>query len=179
MPDPKTFQVQFQPIGKRIVAAPDVSLFEAARESGLDLASACGGEGNCGQCRVMVLSGETTPPNLDEEFILSELELQQGARLACCTFARTDLTIQVPRESLITGQRLQIGSDLRQIAPDPLVRAYAVTMTPPTLEDIRPDFTRLLDALAAAHGLSGLVADTAVLRTLPAIFRDNHWQVTA
>lgn len=179
MPDPQTFQVQFQPIGKRIVAAPDVSLFEAARESGLDLASACGGEGNCGQCRVMVLSGETTPPNLDEEFILSELELQQGARLACCTFARSDLTIQVPRESLITGQRLQIGSDLRQIAPDPLVRAYAVTMTPPTLEDIRPDFTRLMDALAEAHGLSGLVADTAVLRTLPAIFRDNHWQVTA
>ncbi|MCC6605285.1 MAG: DUF4445 domain-containing protein [Anaerolineae bacterium] len=179
MAEAKPFQVQFQPIGKRIAAAPDVSLFAAARESGLDLASACGGEGSCGQCRVVVLSGQTTPPNPDEEFILSDLERQQGERLACCTFARSDLTIHVPRESLITGQRLQIGSNLRQIAPDPMVRAYAVTMTPPTLEDIRPDFTRLLDALAEAHGLSGLVADTAVLRTLPAILRDSSWQVTA
>ena len=179
MAEAKTFQVQFQPIGKRIAAAPDVSLFEAARESGLDLASACGGEGSCGQCRVVVLSGQTTPPNPDEEFILSDLERQQGERLACCTFARSDLTIHVPRESLIIGQRLQIGSNLRQIAPDPMVRAYAVTMKPPTLEDIRPDFTRLLNALAEAHGLSGLVADTAVLRTLPAILRDNSWQVTA
>ena len=179
MPEAKTFQVQFQPIGKRLAASPDVSLFEAARESGLDLASACGGEGNCGQCRIMVLSGETTPPNLDEEFILSELELQQGERLACCTFARSDLTIQVPRESLITGQRLQIASDLREIAPDPMVYAYPVTMVPPTLEDIRPDFTRLMDALAEAHGVTGLSASTAVLRTLSPILRDNNWQVTA
>ena len=179
MPEAKTFQVQFQPIGKRINASPDVSLFEAARDSGLDLASACGGEGNCGQCRIVVLSGETTPPNLDEEFILSELELQQGERLACCTFARSDLTIQVPRESLITGQRLQIGSDLREIEPDPMVHAYPVTMVPPTLEDIRPDFTRLMDAIAEAHDVTGLWASTAVLRTLPATLRENNWQVTA
>ncbi|MBK8901068.1 MAG: DUF4445 domain-containing protein [Anaerolineaceae bacterium] len=179
MPEAKTFQVQFQPIGKRVTASPDVSLFEAARESGLDLASACGGEGNCGQCRVVILSGQATPPNPDEEFILSDLERQQGERLACCTFARSDLTIHVPRESLITGQRLQIASNLREIAPDPMIHAYPVTLTPPTLEDIRPDFTRLLVALAEVHGLTELSADTAVLRTLPATLRNNNWQVTA
>lgn len=179
MPERQTFQVQFQPIGKRVKASPDVSLFEAARESGIDLASACGGEGNCGQCRIVVLSGETSSPNLDEEFILTEHELQQGERLACCTHAHSDLTIQVPRESLITGQRLQIGSDLREIEPDPLVRAYSVTMAPPTLEDIRPDLTRLMDALAEAHGLTGLLAGTAVLRTISPTLRENNWQVSA
>ncbi|MEZ4642628.1 MAG: 2Fe-2S iron-sulfur cluster-binding protein [Chloroflexota bacterium] len=78
MSDSQSFQIQLQPIGKRIVASPDVSLFEAARESGIDLASACGGEGNCGQCRIVVLAGDTSEPNFDEEFILSELELKQG-----------------------------------------------------------------------------------------------------
>ncbi len=179
MSNGRSFQVQFQPIGKRVTASPDESLFEAARESGIDLASACGGEGNCGQCRVMVLAGETSPPNLDEEFILSELEIQQGERLACCTYAHSDLTIQVPRESLITGQRLQIASDLREIEPDPLVRAYPVTLTPPTLEDIRPDLTRLMDGLAEAYGVRGLFAGTAVLRTMSPIFREHNWQVTA
>jgi uncharacterized 2Fe-2S/4Fe-4S cluster protein (DUF4445 family) len=179
MPDGRFFQVQFQPIGKRVTASPEVSLFEAARESGIDLASACGGEGNCGQCRIMVLSGETSPPNLDEAFILTELELQQGERLACCTFARSDLTIQVPRESLITGQRLQIASDLREIEPDPLVRAYPATLIAPTLEDIRPDLTRLMDGLAEAHDLTSLFGGTAVLRTLSPTLRANNWQVTA
>ncbi len=179
MADGRSFQVQFQPIGKRVTASPDVSLFEAARESGIDLASACGGEGNCGQCRIVVLSGETSAPNLDEKFILTELEIKQGERLACCTYAHSDLTIQVPRETLITGQRLQIASDLREIEPDPLVRAYPVTMTPPTLEDIRPDLTRLMHALAEAHGLTGLFAGTAVLRTLSTTLRENNWQVTA
>lgn len=178
MPDTLTFQVKFQPIGKRITALPDISLFEAARESGLDLASACGGEGNCGQCRVVVLSGEVSPPNLDEEFILSELELQQGERLACCTFPHSDLTIHVPRESLITGQRLQIASELREIAPDPMVKAYSLTLVPPTLADIRPDFTRLRDGLTETYDLGELYAGTAVLRTLPAALRENNWQLT-
>ncbi|MCB8926016.1 MAG: DUF4445 domain-containing protein [Ardenticatenaceae bacterium] len=178
MPNNTSFQVQLQPIGKRVTATPDVSLFEAARESGIDLTSACGGEGSCGQCRIVLLSGEVTPPNLDEEFILSELELQQGERLACCTFARSDLTVHVPRESLITGQRLQIASDLREIEPDPLVRAYSLKLTPPTLEDIRPDLTRVVDGLAEAYDLQSVFAGTAVSRTLPTILRENDWQVT-
>lgn len=172
------YQVQFQPIGKRIIAPPDVSLFAAARESGLDLTSACGGEGSCGQCRIMVLAGDVSPPNLDEEFILSELELQQGERLACCTYAHSDLTIHVPRESLITGQRLQIASDLKEIAPDPLVHAYPLTLTPPTLVDIRPDLTRIIDALADTHQVTAVSATPAVLQTLPGTLRDQNWQVT-
>jgi len=172
------FQVRLQPIGKRVAAAPDVSLFEAARESGIDLASACGGEGNCGQCRIVVLAGETTPPNFDEKFILTELELKQGERLACCTYARSDLTVNIPRDSLITGQRLQIAGDLRQIAPDPLVRAYPLQLAPPTLADVRPDLTRIADGLAEAVGLRGVFADPAVMRTISPAVRQTDWRFT-
>ena len=172
------FQVRLQPIGKRVAAAPDVSLFEAARESGIDLASACGGEGNCGQCRIVVLAGETTPPNFDEKFILTELELKQGERLACCTYARSDLTVNIPRDSLITGQRLQIAGDLRQIAPDPLVHAYPLQLAPPTLADVRPDLTRIADGLAEAVGLRGVFADPAVMRTISPAVRQTDWRFT-
>ncbi len=178
MSEGENFQVQLQPIGKRVAAAPDVSLFEAARESGIDLSSACGGEGNCGQCRIVVLSGETTPPNFDEEFILTELELKQGERLACCTYARSDLTVQIPRDSLITGQRLQLSGDLREIPPDPLVRAYPLELVPPTLEDIRPDLTRIADSLAETVGLSGIFASPAVMRAISPAVRQYDWRFT-
>lgn len=179
MSDDESFQIQFQPIGKRVAASPEVSLYEAARESGIDLASACGGEGNCGQCRVVLLSGEATPPNFDEEFILTELELKQGERLACCTYPLSDVTVQIPRESLITGQRLQIASDLREIEPAPMVRAYPIDLIPPTLEDIRPDLTRIIDELAQSYKLSGVYADPVVIRTLSSVLREHEWQVTA
>ncbi|MCA9969563.1 MAG: DUF4445 domain-containing protein, partial [Anaerolineales bacterium] len=173
------FQIQFQPIGKRVAAPADVDLFAAARESGIDLASACGGEGSCGQCRIVVLAGETTPPTADEAFILTELELRQGERLACCTHARSDLTVQVPRDSLITGQRLQVAADLRQIPPDPLVRAYPLELAPPTLADVRPDLTRLADGLAETAGPREVTADTAVLATLSSFVREQAWRFTA
>ena len=101
----KSYQVRLQPIGKRIEVAADQTLYDAARDAGINLASACGGEGNCGLCRVVLLVGDATPPTEDEAFTFTELELEKGLRLACCAIPRSDLTVQIPRESLISGQR--------------------------------------------------------------------------
>ena len=178
MKDDGSFRVQFQPIGKRVAAAPTVSLFETARESGIDLSSACGGEGNCGQCRVVLLAGDVTPPDANELFVLTERELQAGQRLACCVYPRSDLTIQVPRETLLTGQRLQLASDLRDITPDPMIRALNLELSPATLADIRPDLTRLAEALAETHGLVGAWAHPTVVRTLSPLLRQQAWRLT-
>ena len=58
---------------------------DAARQAGIDIHSACGGEGNCGQCQVVILAGKTNPITPDDEFFLSADELAQGYRLACRT----------------------------------------------------------------------------------------------
>ena len=112
------FQVEFQPIGKRVKVTPGISVLEAARQAGIDLASACGGEGNCGQCQVVLLTGQVSPTTSDENFILSDLELSNGMRLACCTQVLSDLKVHIPKGSLISGQRLQIEADLGQIEND-------------------------------------------------------------
>ncbi len=62
-----TCQVDFEPIGKRIAVAPDVTLLEAAQQAGLSLASACGGVGRCGQCRVSILNGSVSVPTTEEK----------------------------------------------------------------------------------------------------------------
>ena len=97
MNDNDTLQIELQPIGKRVRVARAASILEAARQAGVDLASACGGEGNCGQCQVVLLEGQTAPITPDEEFILSTLELENGIRLACCAQALSDLKIQGPK----------------------------------------------------------------------------------
>ncbi|MCB0240764.1 MAG: 2Fe-2S iron-sulfur cluster binding domain-containing protein, partial [Anaerolineae bacterium] len=49
-------QIDFQPVGKRVTVAKYTTLLEAAIQAGIDLASACGGMGLCGQCRVRLLA---------------------------------------------------------------------------------------------------------------------------
>lgn len=175
---PETIQIQFQPIGKRVTVPIGTDLLEAAIEAGLDLASACGGEGNCGQCRVTVLDGAVSSLSLDEEFILSEVEQFNGERLACCTKANSDTTVHIPRESLITGQRLQVESNLREITVDPMVQAYQLHLSPPTIDDLRSDLTRTSDYLAETYAVADVVAATAVIQQLSPTLRQQNWQAT-
>jgi uncharacterized 2Fe-2S/4Fe-4S cluster protein (DUF4445 family) len=175
--DPKTFDVQFQPIGKRVLVPAGTNLLEAARQAGINLTSDCGGEGNCGQCQVVLLTGEVTPPNEDEEFILTEMERLNGTRLACCTNLLGNVKIHIPRGSLITGQILQTQSDLGTIEPDPIVLAYPLSLPQPTLQDTRSDISRIMDGLAEQHGLKNGWAGIQVARTASRVLRDNDWRV--
>lgn len=175
----RRYQIQFQPLGKRVTVGAGTTVFEAARQAGIELTSACGGEGNCGQCQVVLLSGSSNPPTPDEEFLISSADRQNGYRLACCLEAHSDLKIHLPKDSLLTGQRLQIESNLRSIPPEPGVRACPVQVEPPSLQDLRSDLTRLKDALHTAHSLDDLTASHAAIRSLPAALRSAGWQVTA
>ena len=128
--------------------------------------------------RVAILQGEVTPPTPDEEFILDDLERAGGLRLACSTKALSDLTIQIPRSSLVTGQRLQIESYLGEITVDPLVRAYPLELQPANLSDVRSDLTRITDALCQDYGLCHVFTCVEVIRTLSPILRQNEWRIS-
>ena len=170
-----TYQVDFEPIGKRVDVLPDTTLLEAAQQAGLALASACGGVGNCGQCRVTTLQGELSPPTLDEEFILTELELQSGERLACSAAVCSDVKVHIPKSSLITEQRLQLGGEAVALTIDPLITAFQIDAPPPTIHDPRSDVQRI----AAGLGAVDIQAEPAVVRQLTALARQEDWQLTA
>ncbi|MDO8724292.1 MAG: ASKHA domain-containing protein [Syntrophales bacterium] len=173
-----TYQVDFEPIGKRTEVAAGISLLEAAQQSGLALSSACGGVGNCGQCRVTVLEGRVSPPTLDEEYILTEVDLLGGKRLACRTQVHGNVKVHVPKSSLITKQRLQVGGDAGELTLDPLIRAYRIDVPPPTLHDPRSDLERIVAALAEVQGEPNLVAEPAVIRQLTLLSRQHNWHLT-
>jgi uncharacterized 2Fe-2S/4Fe-4S cluster protein (DUF4445 family) len=180
MPKPitSTYQVDFEPVGKRVEVAPEATLLEAAQQAGLALASACGGVGNCGQCRVEIRAGSVSPPTDNERIILTELELQRGLRLACNTRVRGDVKIHVPKSSLITAQRLQLEGDLGELTLDPLIHAHDLEVEPPTLHDLRSDLGRLAAAIPSIPG-QVISADPATVCQIAAAARDCDWRVTA
>jgi len=82
----KTIQT---PVGKKLLGAlADAKLF---------VASACGGGGTCGQCRVKVLDGGgAILPT--ETSLINKREAATGERLACQVMVKQDMRVEVPRE---------------------------------------------------------------------------------
>jgi uncharacterized 2Fe-2S/4Fe-4S cluster protein (DUF4445 family) len=173
-----TYQVDFEPIGKRIEVAPNTTLLEAAQQAGLGLSSACGGMGRCGQCRLVILAGSVSFPTVDEEYVLTEQELQHGQRLACNTHVHSNVKVHVPTSSLITAQRLQLTDDLGELTLDPLIHAYDLEVASPTLNDSHSDLERLAAALPQTPNQT-IRADPAVVCQITSTARAYNWRLTA
>ncbi|MCC6224656.1 MAG: DUF4445 domain-containing protein [Thermoleophilia bacterium] len=174
-----TFQVDFQPIGRRGPCRPDESLLELTRELGVDLISLCGGHGLCARCRVQIVDGEVSPPTDADEEHLSERELADGFRLACGCYPRSDCTVGVPPESLSTAMRSQIESREAEVALAPLVVALELTLPRPSLEHPLADADSLLAAASAAGHPELEAVDLAVLTRLSGDLRAWDWSLTA
>lgn len=168
-------EINFQPIGKRVTVDRGVTLLDAARDAGIAITSVCGGEGNCGQCRVRIISGELSPHTYDETFELHPEELLAGDRLACCARVQSDITVHLPPTSLLTNTRLQIESNLRSVVVDPLIAAYDIAAPGPTLEDLRSDLARVASQLPATESIH---AEPAVICQISPLARELGWQMT-
>jgi uncharacterized 2Fe-2S/4Fe-4S cluster protein (DUF4445 family) len=172
-------RVEFRPMDCRVEAEQGMSLLECARQAGLDLVSMCGGEGTCGRCKVQVLQGQASVPNSLERASLTAEELAAGCRLACQVYPVSDCCVQIPEESLTTLQRTQIEGLVMNTLPEPLIDAYLVHLTPPTLDDLRDDARRLSDALQEQHGVSVAELGLHALREVSPRLREEQWAVQA
>jgi uncharacterized 2Fe-2S/4Fe-4S cluster protein (DUF4445 family) len=171
--------IDFEPIGRRGDCPTEQSLLDCAHQLGVDLASICGGAGTCYACKVQVMKGTVSPPTTTEKDVFSADELKQGYRLACQTYAKSDVKVHVPPESMTAQQRTQVEGMEAAVAPDPPVRAYTVKIPVPSLADLRADDRRLLDTLEQQHQVSCSLIDDAVLRDMSPRLRSWEWQAQA
>ncbi len=176
--------IDLQPIGKRISVLAGTNLLDACQQAGVELVALCGGAGVCGTCRVRVLKGQLsdhTPTELDE---LSPAERAQGIRQACQAEVLSDLVIEIPPESLSAPQRLSIEGQEAEFDPqEPVIQAFDLIVPPATLTDLRPDTTRILDALRETAVASQPLAtetirfDLEALKTLAPLLRTQDWRL--
>ncbi len=87
--------VTFQPSGKTVDVPAGTTLFEAAHQAGLPVASSCGAEGICGKCNMTILAGRE---NLSESKpieprLLSKERKPATDRISCQTKALGDCVV--------------------------------------------------------------------------------------
>ena len=181
-----TFHLDLQPIGKRIDVHEGTNLLDACQQAGVELVAICGGSGVCGTCRVRLLKGKLSDYSLTELAELTDEERASGLRQACQVEVLSDITIEIPPESLSAPQRLSIeGQDLDFEWQRHIVQAFDIETTPATLTDLRPDTTRILDALRTNGGSFDLpmttpyelTFDSEAVKSLAGAIRENVWKV--
>lgn len=172
-----TVHIDFQPIGRRGDCPEGNSLLDCARQLGVDLVNFCGGTGSCGRCIVQVVAGDVSPPTDRDRDFLTDEELAEGYRLACRATPRTDCKIRVPATSLTAPQRTQVEGEEVLVTPEPFIRTYPVSLSPPSLDDLDADSKRLRDALKEQHGVDAVNIDIAVLQNLSSTLREANWRV--
>jgi uncharacterized 2Fe-2S/4Fe-4S cluster protein (DUF4445 family) len=170
------YNVEFEPVGRRGRCPEGNSLLECARRLKVDLVSICGGIGACRRCKIQVVSGAVSPPTAGDRDTFSDVELEQGCRLACTAFPQSDIRVLAPPESLSAPQRMQVeGLDLR-VEPNPLSRGFEVQLTPPSLKDPHPDDRNLWGILKRDYGIAPGTIDLAVQQVLSSRLRTLNWK---
>lgn len=172
------YTINFQPIGRRVNAEKDQSILYVAQEAGIALASICGGVGICDSCKIRLVRGTLTEPTLEEKVLFSERELDSGFRLACQSFPQSDLTIEIPPESLTAPQRLQIEGQAQTVQLDPLVIPFELSIPEPTITDLRSDTIRVKDSLVQLGVQLPIEFSFPVLEMISHQLRSYQWQVT-
>ena len=172
----KRFEIDFEPIGRRIDVDSGANLLDAAREAGIDLASLCGGSGLCDSCRIQIMTGEVSPATAGEIAALGERAIRKGERLACQTIPLSDLKVHIPPESLTSPQRLQVEGMELDVPLNPAVVSLDVDLDPPSLMDVRSDLSRLQAALVQA-GVPSPIFSLPFLQSFCSMLRELNWSV--
>jgi uncharacterized 2Fe-2S/4Fe-4S cluster protein (DUF4445 family) len=172
------YQIDFQPLGRRGKTPKNRLIVDSAIEFGVELVNICGGTGTCGRCKVQILAGTASKPTSTERETLSGEELDRGFRLACQTYALSDLKCRVPPESLTAPQRTQTEGLEVSITPDPVLSSYAVELEPPTLKNQQADADRLIEVLEKQSRAGKIVIDREVLAEISPKLREWGWKAT-
>ena len=175
----------------KISVSPEETLLEAARKANVAIDAPCSGNGSCGKCRVKLLSGEVEGLQTSH---ISDGEYAEGWRLSCCTYARSDVTVQVPdiasayrsrmkTADLSSGEEVAIFEALLAGVKEAGIRlsnrfcTVDLTLNEPTLEDTMPDNERLTWALEEQTGCTRVELPFYPMCRLPKALRDAQWKV--
>jgi len=172
-------QIVFEPEGKRVTVTRGTSIFEAAKKIGIRIRTECGGKGSCARCIVLVSDpGSVSPPTEFEKDKIGKMETLKGKRLACLTRILSDTRIQIPKTSRIGQRRVQVEGLERSVELKPSLKKIFVSVDSPTLDDLRSDIERLLDAVRT-QGIEVNRFDHHILYHLSETLRESSGKVVA
>lgn len=182
-------EITINPGEKRIEVAKGTLLLDALREARINISTPCGGKGNCGKCKVIIAPatayrGNSVNPN--EKKWLSEEEIKEGFRLACQYRVFQNCSVNIPFFSLLNEKDVQLQKKVKhcsfqkEFQPVVPFKKYYLTLTPPSLDDQRSDWTRIKDKLSSVEKNENIdyFISLDILNNLPELLRENNFSIT-
>jgi uncharacterized 2Fe-2S/4Fe-4S cluster protein (DUF4445 family) len=123
----KLVKVIFNPMSQIVEVKKGTVLLDAIRKAGIRIRCICGGEGECGTCRVILEKGEVRDISSKYERWLSPEEIAEGYRLACQIRVESDCEFTIPVESRIHSPQILISTKIGIEKIDPAARKHLVT----------------------------------------------------
>jgi len=187
-------KVVFTPSGIQGEVEKNTDIMTAAIQLGADIATLCGGNGQCARCKIQISSGEFAKHNITskqenlsgftdtEKKRLSKSALDSGYRLACRAKILDNIVVDVPVESQIHDQVIRKAASAlnSQFMTSALssIQLIEVLVEEPLLDSPTGDLERLLHSIELASGLSGLSIEPCLITSLQKTLRKEHWKVT-
>ncbi|OHE59360.1 MAG: hypothetical protein A2Z99_15195 [Treponema sp. GWB1_62_6] len=87
--------IRIKGAGMSAVASPAISILNALVREGVKIRHDCGGKAVCGTCRIRVDGAGLSPVGERERIRLDAVGAAPGERLACQSYARKDIEIEL------------------------------------------------------------------------------------
>ena len=186
-------KIVFTPSGIRGEVEQGTNILSAARQLGVDLASLCGGNGQCTRCKIQLSTGDfpkhqitslpdhLTPVTSAEKERINEKALKESFRLGCSARIIGNVVIDVPAESQTHQQVIRkaatpLSIDSTKVTP--AVQLFHIEVEEPRLNTPSGDLERLKDSIEFETGLTNLQIEPLLLLQLQAALRKGKWAVT-
>jgi uncharacterized 2Fe-2S/4Fe-4S cluster protein (DUF4445 family) len=160
---------------KTIKASKNELLADKIQEAGINLSVYCNKRGLCGKCFVEIVDGELPSTNEKEDFLIQQKRLSKNYRLACLYKIQGNLTVKIPRESLIQETTILTTGIQQQLFIDPAVKKYHLQLTKPGISV--PE--SIIELFQTSLRKKELVFPINLLKNLPDILEENRYNITA
>jgi len=180
-------KVVFSPLNAAVSVETGATLLDAAAKARISIDSACGGDGICGRCRMIVKEGQVAG---DVSGLLTREEIRRGVVLACQTTVQSDLLVEIPektraREKIVIDQDAQRfraekpGVAPREFERSPVVSKVFMELAEPTLQNNLADCQRIQDTIERETGIELMQTGLKIIRRMPEILRESDFRITA
>jgi uncharacterized 2Fe-2S/4Fe-4S cluster protein (DUF4445 family) len=185
----KECTVRFLPDGKEARVPQGETVLAAAEAAGVYVNSICGGDGLCGKCRLIIQHGEVIS---EPTALLDRDEIRRGYILACQSRVESDLRVEVPPETRLTGKPAFApeevlrfggaspeGEEAKSYALDPLCTKMFLPLPPPSLEDNLADLDRVYREISRHRSDAVRQSGLITVQSLATLLRKNDFRITA
>ncbi len=168
---PGDVKVRFVPFGLSVTVRKGTTVLEACTAAGIILDAVCGGEGQCGRCKVIVKGNATSQDSTH----LTKAEIASGVALACTTVIHGDITVEVPERSRLKKHQIltrSVEEFPRHVSP--WVKKLMIALPKASVTDNVAD----LERLSRTIGVRRLDYAIEVLGRLPEVARGKEGRMT-